>query len=129
MTFINPINVNTAGVGTAGYGSLRNNSGKAETKEEAQAQAGTEKQQVEPDKVLDYMAGAANANVVQKTKTVNPADYVDSASAQRIAGFVQGFEDKVADGLKAFDAEFEGVDVSDGAKMAVVLGQIDKEMN
>jgi len=60
-------------------------------------------------------------------KTVDPSKYVDEASAARIASFMGGFEDKVAEGLAAFDKEFAGVNVSDSTKMGVVLSQLDKE--
>lgn len=123
MTSINPINVNTQGVG--GFGSAVPN--KMERKEEkvSDVQPEVKQNQLNPDAVLNFLA-ASSAPVVSK-KTVDPSKYVDEASAARIGEFMKGFEDKVAEGLKAFDQEFAGVQVSDSTKMAVVLKQIDKE--
>lgn len=126
MTSIDPINVNTAGAGGVGQSKVNPNV-QPQVKEQAQAET-TEAQHtpVNPDEVFAYMNASATANMVPKT--VNPSKYVDSASAERIAGFMQGFEDKVAEGLAAFDADFGSMDVSDGAKMNVVLNAINSQM-
>lgn len=123
MTSINPINVNTQGIGGFyGYGEKP----KAEEKEtkEAEVIVNSEKAQVSADKVLDLMAQKA---ISVAPKTINPAEYVDEASKMRIEEFMKGFENKVAEGLAAFELEFKGVEVSDSAKMAVVLAGIDKK--
>lgn len=123
MTSINPINVNTQGIGNSyGYGAKS----KSEHKEAEEAKIGVngEKPQVSADDVFKFMAQSAT---VAAPKTIDPSKYVDSASEARIAGFMADFEDKVAEGLKAFDQEFSGANVSDSAKMAVVLAGIDKE--
>ena len=122
---INPINVNTQGVGAKiGFGAKPKQEKELEAKQETQA--GTEqKSAVSADKVLDFMAAGATQFVARKT--VDPSKYVDEASAKRIADLMGSFEDKVAEGLKAFDKEFATAGVSDSAKMAVVLGKIDKE--
>lgn len=123
---INPINVNTQGIGgAAGFGA-KPKTEKEEVKEEAKAAVAEEKTQVPADQVLNFLAQTAVS--VTPRKTVDPSKYVDSESAARIAGFMADFEDKVADGLKAFDKEFAGVKVSDSAKMAVVLAQVEKEV-
>lgn len=126
MTLINPINVNTQGLGgTSGFGAKPK--AKEEEAKEPEVQAkGNEQKPVAADRMLDLMAQSAIA--VSPKMNVNPAKYVDEASAERIAGFMAGFEDKVAEGLAAFDKEFAGVNVSDSAKMAVVLAGIDKEV-
>lgn len=121
---INPINVNTQGIGTS-YGYVKNS--KPEEKEQKETEVSTGGQtQVPADKILDLMAQSAAS--VTPTKTVDPSKYVDEESANRIAGFMSQFEDKVAEGLKAFDEEFAGVDISDSAKMAVVLAGIDQQV-
>ena len=126
MGSINPINVNTAGIaGAKGFGAQPKKSEEKEIQKEAQSQ-NIEQKEVGADKVFDYMS--ANAASVVPQKTINPAKYVDSESAARIAQFMQGFEDKVSEGLKAFEKEFEGIEISENAKMSVVLGKIDKEM-
>lgn|SRR5574344_109902 len=127
MTSINPINVNTQGIGTSYGYNAKAKSEKEEEKKAEQQPTANNQQQVAADDVLNYMAKSASAVAVKPT-TIDPAKYVDSASAERIAGFMADFEDKVADGLAAFDKEFQGVDVSDSSKMAVVLAGINKEM-
>lgn len=124
MSTINPINVNTQGISSAvGFGVKPK--AEAEKEQKPEVQVGAEKAQVSPDKVFDYMS--ATAASVKPAKTVDPSKYVDEASKARIESFMASFEDKVAEGLKAFDAEYAGVNVSDNAKMAVVLKQIEKE--
>lgn len=125
MTLINPINVNPQGIGGAhGFGG-KHKAEKEEAKKEAKLEAKEEKHHVEADKVLDFLAQSAVS--ITPKKAIDPAKYVDEASAKRIAGFMADFEDKVAEGLKAFDKEFAGVNISDSAKQAVVLAKIDKE--
>lgn len=121
---INQINVNTHGVGHAyGFGH-KPKAEKEEAKAEAKAAKHEEKPSVPADKVLDFLA---QSGVAVSSKRLDPTKYVDEASAKRIAGFMADFEDKVAEGLKAFDKEFAGVNISDSAKQAVVLAKIDKE--
>lgn len=123
MTSINSINVKSQGVGAkTGFG----NQPKPEKELEGEKglQTAAQKSSVSADRVLDFLA--ANSAVAPK-KTVNPAHYVDEASAQRIASFMGSFEEKVTEGLKAFEQEFAGVDIADSAKMAVVLRQINQE--
>ena len=124
---VNPINVNTQGIGTSyGYGT-QSKAKNEETKEKEQTGATSKKTPVAADDVLSYMAQSAVAVAPAKTKTINPAKYVDEKSAERIAGFIAQFEDKVAEGLANFDKEFAGVDMSDSSKMAVVLAGINKD--
>lgn len=125
MTLINPINVNTQGIGgAAGFGHQPKTE-KEEAKAEARAAHQEEKSSVPADQVLNYLKQSAVS--VAPKPTIDPTKYVDKASAERIAGFMADFEDKVAEGLKAFDKEFEGVKISDSAKMAVVLAEVEKE--
>lgn len=122
---INRIGVNTQGVGAkSGFGIKE----KTEDKKEKQTEVavGSEKPQVSPDKVFDFMAASA-VNFVAK-KSVDPAKYVDSESKQRIESFMAGFEDKVAEGLKAFEESFPGSKISEQAKVNVVLKQIEREV-
>lgn len=122
---INPINVNTQGVGNKmGYGAQPKADSEAGAKAETQAKS-AEQTSVEADKIFDYMA--ANSAVVVTPKSVDPAKYVDAASEARIASFMGAFEDKVAEGLKAFEQEFAGMNISESTKMAVVLGQVEQE--
>lgn len=124
MTSINPINVNTQGISTrAGFDTKPK--AEAEEGKKAEAQGGSEKAPVSPDKVFEFLSAGAVNHVAKKT--VNPAKYVDAASQARIESFMASFEDKVAEGLKAFDKEFAGVNISDNAKMAVVLKGVEQE--
>lgn len=127
MTSIDPINVNTQGIGGAhGFGK----NAKAEHKENDKGKdsvSNFKQTPVSADDVLSYMAQSAVSVTPAKTASVDPSKYVDNESAARIAGFMADFEDKVASGLAAFDKEFGDTNISDSAKMAVVLAGIDKE--
>lgn len=123
---INPINVNAQGIGNSyGYGAKP----KSEHKEAKEAEVNKEakKPSVAPDDVLNFMAQSAVSVAPASTKVIDPSKYVDKESEARIAGFMASFEDKVAEGLAAFDKEFGSVKVSDSSKMAVVLASIDKD--
>lgn len=127
MTSINPINVNTQGIGAkTGYGTQAKQ--EKETDETKQPQVSSEKTAVSADKVLDYLSASSVGAAMVTKKTIDPSKYVDEASAARIASFMGSFEDKVAEGLAAFDKEFAGVNVSDSTKMTLVLAQLNKEM-
>lgn len=122
MTLINPINVNTQGIGAkVGYGAQKKEEKELEKK--AETQASPEKTQVSADKVFDFLS-ASSISVVPK-KTVDPSKYVDDASAARIAAFMQGFEDTVAANLSAISADFPKM--SEGAKTTLALKQADKK--
>ena len=121
MTSINPINVNTQGVGGSyGYGAKP----KAEKKEaeEAKPGVGGNKPQLSADDVLSFMAQSA---AVAVPKPIDPSKYVDKESEKRIARFMAGFEDIVATNLSAISKEFPNM--SDGAKQSLALAQVDKE--
>lgn len=122
---IDPISTSAAGVGGAmGYGASPTPSkSEAPTPE---VSSGITQTPVDPNAVLNFMS--ANAALSMPTRSVDPSKYVNAESAARIASFMGSFEDRVAQGLQAFEQEFAGIDVSDGAKMAVVLGQINKEI-
>lgn len=121
---INPINVNTQGVGAkVGFGAQPKP--EKEEAKAAESQAAVEQTPVDAGKVLDYMS--ANAAVVVPKKAVDPSKYVNAESEARIASFMGAFEDKVAEGLKAFELEFAGMNVSEDTKMAVVLKQVEQE--
>lgn len=122
MTSINPINVNTQGIGGAyGFGAKP----KSEEKEavEKEAAAASEQHNVSADDVLSFMAQSA---VSVKPATVDPSKYVDSESAERIAGFMSQFEDIVATNLAAISKEFPNM--SDSSKQALALAQVDKQV-
>jgi len=124
MSGINPINVNPQGIGAASGFGAKPQAKEEEKKEAAVAPKGEEKAQLSGDKVLSYMAQSA---AVVAPKKLDPSKYVDKASEERIAGFMANFEDQVAAGLKAFDEEFSGVDVSDSTKMTFVLAGLNEK--
>ena len=119
MTSINPINVNTQGIGGS---SLFGAKPKAEDKKttEIEAQAAGQQKQVAAEDVLSFMAQSAAS--VTPQKSIDPSKYVDSESAQRIAGFMAQFEDIVAENLAAINEEFP--EMSEGAKQALALAQV-----
>jgi len=126
MTAINPINVNTQGIGNS-YGYEKQAKAKEKEAKEEEVSIGNQQKSVPADQVLNYMAQSAVA-VTPAKKALDPSKYVDEESAARIAGFMAQFEDKVAEGLAAFNEEFAGVDISDSSKMALVLAGINKEI-
>lgn len=122
---IDPIKLGASGIGS-GYGVGKKSDFKPEeeTKKPEANITANDKATVKAEDVLSYMAQSAS---VAAPRTLDTTKYVDKASEQRIAGFMANFEDKVAEGLKAFDQEFAGVNVSDSAKMAVVLKQVEQQ--
>lgn len=123
---IDPVKLGANGIGP-GYGFGKKTEAKPEEskKPEVSVQA-NDKAKVSADEVFNYMA---QSSVSLAPKTIDTSKYVNDESAARIAGFMASFEDKVAQGLQAFDKEFAGVDVSDSTKMAVVLKQVEQEVS
>ena len=104
---INRIGINANSVNP--YGNQpKGSEAKAEEKPQEQAQVAPQNAQVKADDVLSYMAQQAIVAKPQVAaqKTYDISKYVTPEQAQRIAGFVTSFEDKVAEGLLAIDAEF-----------------------
>lgn len=123
---IDPIKLGASGIGS-GYGLAKKSDIKQDESKKPEANlVANDKATVKADDVLNYMAQSA---VSVTPKTVDTTKYVDKESEKRIAGFMADFEDKVAQGLKAFDQEFAGVDVSDSTKMAVVLKQVEQQVS
>ena len=119
---INPINVNASGIsGSFGFGSKPKKEAE-ETVEEKVAPAPQSKEQLSADAILDYMAQSA----VAPRQTVDTSKYVDSESADRIAGFMSQFEDIVAQNLTVISQDFP--EMSDSAKQALALAQVEKQV-
>ena len=116
MSFINSINLNLKGITQSlGFGAK---SKATEANEESQVN--NTQSSISADDVLSYMAKSA-VSVVTAISSIDVSKYVDKESAERIAGFVSAFEDKVIEGLSAFNKEFEDVEISDSTKMSIVL--------
>jgi hypothetical protein len=80
---------------------------KNEEKEEVSKEIkNTELKQKSADEVLNFMANSAIISRPVKTKNIEVSKYVTPEQAKRIAGFVQGFETEVGNGLKSFEKEF-----------------------
>lgn len=130
MTSINPINVNTSGIGANYIFNNNKPSVKDEEKAEQPKQQAGQQASVNPDKVFDYMANSAaalmGAGAAKGVYSIDPSKYVDDASKARIEGFVKGFEGKYAEGLAAVTKELPNM--SDGAKQQVVLNQLNAEI-
>lgn len=121
MSFINPINVNPQGINSAsGFGAKPKAKEEEATEKTEESKVNNAQSALPADTVLNYMAQSA-VSVTPATPSIDTSKYVDKESAARIAGFVSSFEDKVVEGLAAFNKEFAGVDISDSAKLAVVL--------
>lgn len=119
MSSINPINVNTQGVGGS---SLFGAKPKAEDKKAAEAEVKTagQQKQVAAEDVLGFMAQSAVS--VTPQKSVDPTKYVDKESADRIAGFMAQFEDIVAENLSAISKEFP--ELSPESQQLLALSQV-----
>lgn len=103
---------------------------KDEKKEDAAAEKATgapgEQKEVAASDVLSFMAAQSVDVTPTAKKTLDVSKYVTPEQAARIAGFVQGFESQVAAGLKAFDSEFPGTNLSDSAKLSLVAGIVEQ---
>lgn len=125
-----PNNVTGIGITTGGLnpyiGSTPDNSPKPEDNKPEVSPQQSGSVQVSADDTLSYMAMtamAANPSVVS-AKTYDVNKYVTPEQAARIAGFVTSFEDAVANGLAALDAEF-GSGMSDEAKLALAAAMVE----
>jgi hypothetical protein len=123
---INPISINTQAIK---YAQLS----QPDKKDDAIKDASKEpkhtvgQKEVPASDVLSYMA-AQSVDVQPKVKkTVDVSKYVTPEQAQRIAGFVQGFEKEVEKGLLNFDKEFPGNGLSDAAKLGIAAQIYDKD--
>ena len=76
--------------------------------------------QVNPDAVFAYMSNVANINM-PRTYDVNK--YVSPESAARIAAMMSNFENSVAEGLLAIQAE--GLPLSEADQLAIAAQMVD----
>ena len=122
---INPINNYPPAVSFPAY-KEKQETEKGVVEQEAK-KAPADDKQVSAGDVLGYMA-AANVDVQPKKvkKVLDISKYVTPEQANRIAGFVQGFEAEVEKGLLAFDTEFPGNNMSDESKMDIVVGMFER---
>ena len=122
---VNPINLNLQAIN---YAKMRGAENKPEApKEDVVKDSGTgaEQKSVAANDVLNYMA-AQNIDLKPTNAIPDVAKYVTQEQALRIAGFVQGFESAVAQGLKEFNAEYAGVPLSDDAKLTAAVMAFEK---
>lgn len=122
---INPININAQAIK---YAQMQQPEKKEDSVKDAQKNSKpvVDKKEVPANDVLSYMA-AQSVDVQPKVKkTVDVSKYVTPDQAQRIAGFVQGFESEVEKGLLNFDKEFPGNTVSDGTKLNLAVDLFNK---
>lgn len=122
---INPININSQAIK---YAQLNQPEKKDESIKDAPKghQPAVDKKDVPAGDVLSYMA-AQSVDVQPKVKkTVDVSKYVTPEQAQRIAGFVQGFEAEVEKGLLNFDKEFPGNQVSEDSKLNLAVELFNK---
>lgn len=123
---INRIGINTGNVNANYTNPKPQDEPKTEEKPQG-SQAQTRGTDVKPDDVLTYMANAAmvNAPKVNAPKTYDVSKYVTPEQAQRIAGFIGGFEDAVAQGLLAIDAELGELNLPDDVKYEIAAGMVE----
>lgn len=122
---VSAIGVNSQGIGNAyGFGLRPRANEKAPEKEVVQQQA-PQQPQVSAGEVLGYMAQAATMNSpVAQTRTITPANYVDSASAARIGESMKDFENNVGKNLENVLSEFPTL--SESAAYAVAANMTEK---
>lgn len=122
---IHGIGINTGSVNPYGN-QAKGSEAKPEEKKADNQQAAPQNAQVKADDVLNYMAMQAMVAKPQvaAAKTYDVQKYVTPEQAQRIAGFVTSFEDKVAEGLLAIDAEFGAAGLSDQAKYEIAANMV-----
>ena len=95
--------------------------GKAQQKEENNKKPEVENKQVAAGDVLDFMnTQAASVRPVENPRVLNISKYVTPEQAARIGGFISQFENAVADGLNAIEAEL-GNAISDDAKLDLAV--------
>ena len=83
---------------------------------------------VDASTTLDFLAQTSAVQVqkpVKETRTINVGDWVTPEQAARIAGFVTGFVDEVAENFNAAQKEFP--EMSDNIAMVVALSKFENE--
>ncbi|MDD3236600.1 MAG: hypothetical protein PHV37_00705 [Candidatus Gastranaerophilales bacterium] len=118
---INPININTNAVNYSQISQYEKKDGAVKDSEK-KAQPQVDKKDVAASDVLNYMA-AQNIDIqpAKVQRTLDVSKYVSKDQADRIAGFVQGFEAEVEKGLLNFNKEFPQAGVSDDVKMNLAV--------
>lgn len=115
-------NINRVGIGTNGVNNYSNPKPSTESKPEDKTEGQTPQAQntnVKPEDVYKYLAQSALANGVKVTpaKVYDINKYVTPEQAERIAGFINSFEDEVAKGLLAIDGEMGDIDLPESVKL------------
>lgn len=79
--------------------------------------------------ILDFMANQSNIMKVDVSKTVQIRKLTNKVSAEeyeRISNIMKDFEANVEEGLLALDGDFPDLNLSENAKMKLVLNSMDK---
>lgn len=98
----------------------KNDGNKADKKEDNKKQV-EQQPQVSAEDTLDFLsAQAVSARPVEQPRVLNVSQYVTPEQAQRICGFINQFEDAVAQGLKNIEVEL-GSALSDDAKLNLAV--------
>lgn len=123
---INPINVNTQGIGSAYNFNGKAKSSETENKEAEAASVNSNEKTLSADDVFSYLAQSAVSVKPASAKTVDPSKYVDSASASRIEDSMAQFEAAFNANIGTIAGEFP--EMSDGAKQTLALAQINAQV-
>ena len=90
-------------------------------KKEDHKQQVEQQPQVSAEETLSFLdAQAVTARPVEKPRVLNVSKYVSPEQAQRICGFINQFEEAVAQGLQDIEVEL-GSALSDDAKMNLAI--------
>lgn len=121
---INPININSHLVN---YVKLKEEKKEGLEKDATKGRAAqVEKKEIPATDVLSFMAAQSIDVQPAVKKTIDVSKYVTPEQAERIAGFVQGFEKEVEKGLLSFGKEFPNKALSDDAKLDLVVEMFNK---
>lgn len=94
---------------------------KADKKEDNKPQVEQQQPQVSAEETLNFLnAQALTARPVEQPRVLNVSKYVTPEQAERICGFINQFEDAVAQGLQNIEVEL-GSALSDDAKMNLAV--------
>lgn len=117
-------NINRVGIGTNGVNNYSNPKPSGDPKPEDKTEGQNTQPQgnnVNPEDVYKYLAQTALTSGVKVTpaKVYDINKYVTPEQAERIAGFINSFEDEVANGLLAIDQEMNGIELPESVKLEI----------
>lgn len=93
------------------------------TKTEVKAQKNTE---MNAQDVLNFMANQSVSLKVDVKKTIKVCHIASGEQYERISNMMKDFEARVESGLQTLGGEFPNLNLSENAKMKIVLNSLDR---